>query len=263
MPLQLSPVGDTPLQFFFSLKYAILYVSNSFGPTCRRICTYPNTLSISLLSLTYGPHVSSFSSYFPNLVTGRGRRRSCLSPQQLLRRSSSGRRRTFGQSSSRRRRSLRLKLLLASLLAPAGAPPPPPLSSQSTRASPPAPPSSSAGAGSRQRRGFRARAHPSRHRGARAWVSARRGVQPSMASPAESQASQSAATCSPRALLVKFQPRRTSACAAAAAAERDDGDRRSLLTCAGFSGAYCCSWRGGRARSPWREAAVTGAGAWA
>ena len=74
--------------------------------------------------------------------------------------------------------------------------------------------------------------------------SARRGVQPLMASPAtaESQAGQPAATCSPRALLAKLPPRRTSACAAAAA-ERDDRDRRSLFTCAGFSGFWsaCCS----------------------
>jgi hypothetical protein len=72
--------------------------------------------------------------------------------------------------------------------------------------------------------------------------SARRGVQPSMASPAtaESQAGQPAATCSPRALLAKLPPRRTSACAAAAvAAERDDRDRRSRLTFSGFSAAGC------------------------
>jgi hypothetical protein len=71
--------------------------------------------------------------------------------------------------------------------------------------------------------------------------SARRGVHPSMASPAtaESQAGQPAATCSPRALLAKLPPRRTSVCAAKAA-ERDDRDRRSRLTFWGFSAA-CCS----------------------
>jgi hypothetical protein len=59
--------------------------------------------------------------------------------------------------------------------------------------------------------------------------SARRGVQPSMASPAtaESQAGQPAATCSPRALLAKLPPRRASATV------RDDRDRLSFR--AGFS----------------------------
>jgi hypothetical protein len=93
--------------------------------------------------------------------------------------------------------------------------------------------------------------------------SARRGVQPSMASPAtaESQAGQPAATCSPRALLAKLLPRRTSACAAAAA-ERDDRDRLSRLTRAGFSDACsagaaaeaapsCCGWETAAAVEGW------------
>jgi hypothetical protein len=93
--------------------------------------------------------------------------------------------------------------------------------------------------------------------------SARRGVQPSMASPAtaESQAGQPAATCSPRALLAKLLPRRTSACAVAAA-ERDDRDRLSRLTRAGFSDACsagaaaeaapsCCGWETAAAVEGW------------
>ncbi|BAF27015.1 Os10g0523000 [Oryza sativa Japonica Group] len=63
--------------------------------------------------------------------------------------------------------------------------------------------------------------------------SARRRVQPSMASPttAESQAGQPAATCSPRALLAKLppSPRPT----ASAAADRDDHACLSLLACFG------------------------------
>jgi hypothetical protein len=103
--------------------------------------------------------------------------------------------------------------------------------------------------------------------------SARRGVHPLMASPAtaESQAGQPAATCSPRALLEKLLPRRTSGCAAAAA-ERDDRDRRSLLTFSGFSASSagaaaeatpsCCVWETAAAVEGWsrRREVETAAG---
>ena len=77
--------------------------------------------------------------------------------------------------------------------------------------------------------------------------SARRGVQPSMASPAtaESQAGQPAATCSPRALFAKLPP------TGAGRDERERLSRRAGFSAAGCSAFPAASCGGGAAAPVW------------
>jgi len=83
--------------------------------------------------------------------------------------------------------------------------------------------------------------------------SARRGVQPSMASPAtaESQAGQPAATCSPRALLAKLGPGPRPLRDERERLSRRAGFSAGAAGCSTFQAASCWGQRLGKLRRGW------------